>query len=110
MSQLGDILDAARAASDVGAFHVVQQMFDAHGLLHCVVCFGPLGIGRAAREATFTVLFRGHRLTICRDCVCVTNTNLMRTARVQIRGGEPASIRDYAGHFHFDRSQAEDDQ
>jgi hypothetical protein len=109
MSQLGDILDAAKAASDVGAFHVVQQMFDAHGLLHCVVCFGPLGIGAAARARTFTVLFRGHRLTICHDCVYVTGDNLLRQARVQMGGGRRPSIRDYAGNFHFDNSREEED-
>lgn len=107
MNRLGDILDAARAASDVGAFHVVQQMFDGHGLLHCVVCFGPLGLGATTHK--FTVLFRGHRLTVCRDCVLVTTENLTRPARVQINSDRRPSIRDYAGNFHFDRDpQAED--
>jgi hypothetical protein len=105
VTSFDDILDAARAACDVGAFHVARQIFETNGMKCCVVCFTPLRGVPTGSPAAWLLKFRGHEIPICGGCTQTARQDILRTERVSFAGDQISSIRDYAGQFHFEDDQ-----
>jgi hypothetical protein len=97
-----DILHAAQAASDVGAFGLVRDIFERNGVKLCVLCLD--------QRAEHTCMFRDEGLPVCDDCLGLNSDHQRRvskaTTRMRSTSGDPLPtgrlwVRDYRGHRHF---------
>jgi hypothetical protein len=97
-----DILLAAQAASDVGAFGLVRDIFDRNDVRLCVLCLD--------QRAEDVCTFKDEELPVCPDCAGLNGDHRMRISKAGTmtfpgqRGYVPAGrlwVTDYRGHKHY---------